>query len=333
MAPLEPTTRPADRWVRVLDRMEHRRADVGLRFWAPPLWLEVTMTGPDSDRWPLAGGPDQEWNWQSSEPCLEATELAEAGAGDERLLAVVSRYAVENLILNAVHEIGEWFRLDGRRVFPAHPGRVQPDDDHPVYDDVDGNGPVRTEVGFPATSLPGAALPEPSVAQAGVAARVAATVAASRFSYLPGTSISYGALGPVVTGPDGPAAAWHGVWSPDVLQAGPTAVAAGPADHPIGAAAGPADHPIGAGPADHLTGAVASDVHRALVHYEADRVCRAFHVDGHRVWFVASDRPPLRAADDPADSALEPLTITITHAGEELLGRSTARPSMRLANR
>ena len=52
-ADLDPAPgRDQARWVRILDRIEHRQPDVGLRFWGLPLWLEVTMTGPDSDRWP-----------------------------------------------------------------------------------------------------------------------------------------------------------------------------------------------------------------------------------------------------------------------------------------
>ena len=295
------TTWATVRWVRVLDRMEHRRVDVGLRFWGPPLWLEITMTGPDSDRWPLTDGPDQEWNWQSSEACLEAMELAAAGAGDDRLLAVVSRYAVENLILNAVHEIGEWLRLDGSRPFPAHSSRAQ-SDDHLVNDDIDGNGSVHLDISFPPLPTSGGPVVRgPSKAQSGALDRVDSVVAASRFSYLPGTSISYGPAGPVVTGPDGPAAAWHAAWSSDVVEGTGAAVASDPVDH--------------------LVGAIAADVHRALVYYEADRVCRAFHVDGHRVWTVASDRRGRGGAGDPTDPQLRPLEIAISYAGQDPLGR------------
>lgn len=39
--------------------------------------------------------------------------IAEAGADDQVLLGAASRYGLENLLVNAVHEIGEWLRLDG----------------------------------------------------------------------------------------------------------------------------------------------------------------------------------------------------------------------------
>ena len=67
------------RWERILDRMEFRQAGIGLRFWGPPVWLEVTMTGPDSDRWWAAAAGDvldQSWNWHSNTSCIEAMHLA-----------------------------------------------------------------------------------------------------------------------------------------------------------------------------------------------------------------------------------------------------------------
>lgn len=296
------TSWSAARWARVLDRIEHRCADVGLRFWAPPLWLEVTMTGPDSDRWPRTDGPGKEWNWQSSEPCLLATELGAAGASDEQVLAVVSRYALENLVLNAVHEIGEWFRLDGRRVFPSHPDPARSEDPRTVDDDLDGNGEVHLELGFPGgwTSIPPAVPGAPE----GITDRVGTIVAASRFSYLPGTFVSYTTGGPVVTGPGGPGVAWHGAWSSEVLQRAGRAVETEPPD-----------------PHDRIVGAVATDVHRALVHYEADRVCRAFHVDGRAVWAVASGRAVELGADELGDPRLQPMTVSVVHTG-----RSTGAP-------
>ena len=89
------------------------------------------MKGPDSDLWFLAGQADREWDWQSSAPCPEVAELSDTGADDDELLAPVSRYTIENLILNAAHEIGEWLRLDGQRLFPAHPSRPLPGEASP----------------------------------------------------------------------------------------------------------------------------------------------------------------------------------------------------------
>jgi hypothetical protein len=303
-AAAETLTWPLARWARVLDRIEHRRSDVGLRFWAPPVWLEVTMTGPDSDGWPRTVGPDRAWDWQSSEACVEAMEAAAAGASDDLVLSVVARYAVENLVLNAVHEIGEWFRFDGRRVFPAHPDNAQVGDGK-VSDDLDGNGWVHLEFGYPPAVPPArVAVSEPGHS---LRDRVTGIVAAPRFTYLPGTSISYGRDGPAVAGPDGAAGVWRSAWSLAVRQE--------------------ADAAVAADCAGGLIDAVAADVHRALVHYEADRVCRAFHVDGHRVWTLASADPGRRDPEELTDPPLQPLRIAIVHADRLLPGRGPGSPS------
>ena len=91
------------------------------------------------------------WDWQSSAPCVEVADLANEGADDDRLLAVVGRYTIENLILNAVHEIGEWFRFDGRRLYPAHNSGIAAPSDR----DDQGNGAVtlRLEFGQAAADL------------------------------------------------------------------------------------------------------------------------------------------------------------------------------------
>lgn len=306
IAASEAPTWSAARWARVLDRVEFRRPDVGLRFWSPPVWLEVTMTGPDADRWPSTDGPDREWNWQSSHPCVEAMTLAASGAGDDRVLAAIGRYTVENLVLNATHEIGEWLRLDGRRILPAHPERACPDNGSPVADDIDGNGPVHLEFGYPPPADPCDPLAlGPTDGLPGLDDRIRAVVASSRFTYLPRTSVSYEPAGPLIAGPDGPAS--YAAWSTEVL-------------HLVGA-------PLGTDHADRLVDAVAADVHRALVHYEADRVCRALHVDGHGVWTVTPDRSRRRDAHRDADGvigpALQALTITII--------RTDAAPSVRPA--
>jgi hypothetical protein len=243
---------PLDRWVRILDRIEHRQPDIGLRFWGPPLWLEVTMDGPDSDRWPAISEQITCWDWQSDGACTAATELIAAGAGDDELLAAVSRYTIENLILNAVHEIGEWLRFDGERLFPAHPPGAE--------SGAQGNGAVRLEVEFeqrvslPASVATGA---HPNPAEAPLVVGVAGAADASRFTYVAGTTISYDAEGPVVH--RWSAAPWRSSWSASTWLA------------------------LATNGADVVT-AVARDVHRALVFYEADRICRAFHVDGERAW-------------------------------------------------
>ena len=123
--------------------------------WGPPLWLEVTMCRPDSDRWPANTQRNESWNWQSPETCAEAENLFDQAADDDQLLIAVGRYTVLNLILNAVHEIGEWFRFDGRRVFPAHPSARASSG----ASDGQGNGSVQLTVTFSPPARPTPAFP------------------------------------------------------------------------------------------------------------------------------------------------------------------------------
>ena len=248
------------RWRRILDRIEHRQVGVGLRFWGPPLWLEVTMDGPDSDRWPVVGDEAVSWDWQSNRACDEVDELALDGAADDRLLDAVAGYTVENLILNAVHEIGEWFRLDGERVFPAHLARGAAS----LLGVDQGNGSVTCTIGFEEED--DVASPTPSRPVAPAATRVPADVVApSRFTYLPGATVSFTADGPVIEGRS--TAPWRSTWSPSTVDA------------------------LRAHSADEVE-LIARDVHRALVSFEADRICRAFHVDGTTPWTLAGAPGP-----------------------------------------
>jgi len=270
------------RWVRILDRIEHRQGDVGLRFWGPPLWLEVTMDGPDSDR-PSAAGDDQPWNWQSAEPCHEVMRLAAHGATDDTLLAVAARYTIENLVLNAVHEIGEWFRVDGRRPFPAHLSSEIPGTDR----DRQGNGDVVTVLAFgpggpvaPVTD--GRHMPPSSV------------LARTRFSARPGTTVTFDGLGPVVRSdarPHEPSTVSRSAWSGATLDM------------------------VDASAQDLLL-LVTRDVHTALVHHEADRICRAFHVDGRQVWRL--DRASSAAHEGVRTArAIERLAVSVTYHDKE----------------
>lgn len=268
------------RWVEILERIEHRQPGVGLRFWGPPLWLEVTMTGPDSDRWPTVSDEITSWDWQSGTEC-DVARLAAAGADDDELLAVVARYTVENLILNAVHEIGEWFRFDGQRIFPAHP----PDAAGCSDDDDQGNGEVTVRLTFGAScNLPATPGAESDGSPAG---RLADAVAASRFTYLPDTTISYEPAGPVIVTRSNTRSSWRAVWSNATLEAVN------------------ADAP-------ELVAMVARDVHGGLVAHEADRICRAFHVDGSRPWRLVATEPSGaadRLAPDHTEAA--PLSLSI----------------------
>jgi hypothetical protein len=268
------------RWVSILDRIEHRQPQVGLKYWGPPLWLEVTMRGPDSDLWPANTNDGHEWNWQSDEPCEEAAALAGEGADDDRLLAVVGRYTVENLILNSVHEIGEWFRFDGQRLFPAHPAR-----DAPLNDD-QGNGGVQLRVTFGQGAERSATPSDKRLIE-----RLAEIAAAPRFTYFPDTAVSFEAPGPVIRTSQESASptVWRSTWSSSTIEA------------------------AGAG-ADELVMLVARDVHRALVSYEADGICRAFHLDGRRPWRLDAPMPPL--GPEPADdgsAGSELLAISLTY--------------------
>ena len=277
---------PEARWARILDRIELRQVGLGLKFWGPPLWLEVTMTGPDSDRWPAntEGNDDADsWNWQSAETCVEAETLFRQGADDEQLVVAVARYTVENLILNAVHEIGEWLRFDGRRVFPAHPSAAA----LPTVDDKQGNGAVQLTVAFgpPAAA---SALPEPppvdQLSAQRQVRRMTEVASPSRFTYLPGTAVQYLAAGPIVRlHPIGRrATGWRSTWSVTTLDA----------------LEGGAD-------AETLIGLVQRDVHGALVAWEADRVCRAFYLDHRRPWGLSVLGPSLGAEPEAEGGQFE----------------------------
>jgi hypothetical protein len=273
-----------DRWIPILDRIEHRQAHLGLRFWGPPLWLEVTMKGPDSDLWPANIDKDEEWNWQSSSSCTDAARLADEGADDDHILDLVGRYTIENLILNAVHEIGEWLRFDGRRLFPAHPGRTAP-----RLDDGQGNGIVQLLVSFAS----GAALVSAATDSdpGNLMTRLTQNVAASRFTYFPEIAVSFERAGPVIRrrGGGGDLTLWRSTWSASTIA---------------GAAA----------PIDELITLITHDVHRALIYFEANRICQAFHVDGRRPWRLATPAADLR--DTPEDEGVgsTPLAISVGYS-------------------
>lgn len=294
------------RWISILDRIEHRQPEVGLRFWGPPLWLEVTMSGPDSALWFANSSATQEWNWQSDTPCSEAATLADEGADDDQLLAVVSRYAVENLILNSVHEIGEWFRFDGERVFPAHPtghASIAEADDQ-------GNGSIQLQVTFPRDADVSDEPLDPLTVDERMAQRLLEIAAGQRFTYFPDFNISFEACGPVVrTGQiGGSRTVWRSSWSRSTVEAGSADM-------------------------DALVVLVARDVHRSLVFFEADRICRAFHVDGRRPWRLSVPKPPL--GPEPADleaAGTEWLALSIVYLDNTLKLRANFNDLTRQVN-
>ncbi len=296
-----------ERWKRILDRIEQRQVGVGLKFWGPPLWLEVTMTGPDSDAWSTAGfdgGGEPSaswpsWDWQSNEPCLDAMSLADAGADDDELVEVAARYTLENLILNATHEIGEWLRYDARRPFTAHLERPVPSVDDaqsgtgaasddgqdapaPVPGDVQGNGLVHVEVSFASTGQHGASQTEPSDASGAAGEELRRRVGAWRFTYRPGTAILFEPDGPVVisTVADGSGrqGRWHSTWSATTLSR------------------------VDGSDTD-LADAVGRQLHEMLVQVEADQICDAFFVDGRRPWYL--DRADLEGPTFVEDLAAQ----------------------------
>jgi hypothetical protein len=181
---------------------------------------------------------------------------------------------VENLILNAAHEIGEWLRFDARRVFASHsavPG---------VADGPQGNGIVDISVHFDAGSVlsvvdgsnwdgsdwdgsggdgAGETARGGAAERRAVSARAAEVAAAWRWAFMPEMAISYGPQGPIITeaGRD----LWEWRWSASTIDALEA-------------------------PEAEFVAEVQRDVHQALVWLEADRVCEAFHVDGSRPWHV-----------------------------------------------
>lgn len=253
------------RWAALLDRIDVRLGDVGLKFWGPPLWLEVTMTGPDSDLWPAVSSERHSWNWLSSEACTTVTELTNDGAGDAALLAAAGRYTLENLVLNAVHEIGEWLRFDGERLFHAHAPAGRASDQ--------GNGAVdiafsysHTEPGAPPADDPAVCATPPDLAAG------PRPSAAGRFTYLPGATITFTPYGPLIgsaartaapttrsTAVEATAPPLALAWSQRTLQAVEIDEEAG-------------------------LRTAARDVHRALVAYEAQRICNALHIDSVTRW-------------------------------------------------
>jgi hypothetical protein len=277
--------------VPILGRIEHRQPHIGLKFWGPPLWLEVTMQGPDSDLWPAIANEDQEWNWQSGAPCADVAALGGDVADADQLLSAIGRYTLENLILNAVHEIGEWLRFDGQRLFPTHLPHVAPLSEG----DEQGNGAVQLQMTsvrqaeVPST-LPHRLAMNDSKAEA-LVGRLANCVAGPRFTHLPDTTISFEAAGPVIrTGRGGGASTvWRSAWSASTFEA------------------------AGA-PMEELIKLVGQDVHRALVFSDADAICRAFHVDGQRPWRLAAIQPHLDAETGDEEAQGELLSISITYS-------------------
>lgn len=281
------------RWASLLDRIDVRLCDVGLKFWGPPLWLEVTMTGPDSDQWPAVSSQQHSWNWQSSEACTTVTEMINGGAGDVALLEVAGRYTLENLVLNAVHEIGEWLRFDGERLFHSHAPvdpALKPSSDQ-------GNGTV--EIGFSyARSEAGERqaddLADSSTPQEPIAGLRASS--ADRFTYLPEVIITFTAYGPLIESATRTA----------TPGAPSLAVEAVPA--PLGVAW--SQRTLQAVELDEEAGlrAAARDVHRALVAYEAQRICSALYVDSVTQWHLDGVSEADTAATSPkaASVLIEP---------------------------
>lgn len=284
----EPDSWSGERWVEILDRIEYRQVGIGLRFWGPPLWLEVTMTGPDSDLWAMAevgDVPDQPWDWQSTDPCHEAERLVGAGATDDGVLAVLSEYTFENLVLNSVHEIGEWLRFDAKRLFAAHgANRV-------VGDGVQGNGAVGVKVNFVPTAdgvdRDGTSRSDPITTDK-VSGRLSELAAAWRFTYLPGKRISYGEGGPILTDTlgGGMGRTFLGsTWSKSTQEAGSAAA---------------------------FVEAVQRDVHRMLVCSEVQRICEAFTVDGRCPWYLELG-PDRDGEAAPSEANRKPVSVCITY--------------------
>ena len=233
------------------------------------------MTGPDSAEWATAasGGADERSSdWQSDAPCDEAVRLAAQGASDDELLAAVSACTFTNLVRDATREIGEWLRFDADRLFAAHGSSrpAGPDGVAASDDGAQGNGAVTVLIHFDGggLDLSGPEDVADPVAARRVTARAGALAAPWRFSCLPGLSVDFAERGPVVVDttpcPPGRSRAGASGWAPSTVAA--------------------LDAPDG-----DFVEAVQRDVHLALIRSETRRICRAFHVDGHRPWWLPSD--------------------------------------------
>jgi hypothetical protein len=134
------------------------------------------------------------------------------------------------------------------------------------------------------------------------ARRLVQRAAPSRFTYLPDTTVAYEAAGPLIrTRADGgQPTAWHSAWSSSTLDAD-------------------------AVDAPESLALICRDVHSALVLCEADRICRAFHVDGRRRWRLQA--PESAPGGDPPDAdALDAdqLSITIAYGDDAPSGVPTS---------
>jgi hypothetical protein len=252
------------------------------------------MTGPDSDLWPANSDDSRPWDWQSSKPCDATLRPVEDDPHDDGVVMVVARYTLENLILNAVHEIGEWFRFDGERVFPAHPSSSSTSDQ---IDD-QGNGAVNLTVVFGAgpdlSADRGPGLPVDQLQAQRRLRRLREAAGPPRFTYLPAISIQYRATGPMICHhrPGLPATEWSALWSMATL----------------GALDRDAD-------TEELLASMKRDIHGALVAWEADRICHAFHLDGRRLWQLAATPP---TGGETLDPQAEPIALVIDYtAGPE----------------
>ena len=293
------------RWARILDRMDFRQAGIGLRFWGPPLWLEVTMTGPDSDSWWAAAAGDvrdQSWNWHSNTSCCEAMRLASTGAGDDVPLSAISRYTLENLVLNAAHEIGGWFPFDGRRLFVAHRSRAQPPRaaGEVIDDRTQENGIVRIDVNFDPDSSDlvsaGPVHVPDDIASVGTPERAAELAAGWRFSYTPGKTVLLATAGPGIADTTGNSGAPRSVWGTTWSIASYQTLDA---------------------PPDKFVAAVQRDVHRALIRYETAVICDNFYVDGRRPWYLNPEPGPKTAITSTEDRAnRDPVTVSIAYGAE-----------------
>jgi hypothetical protein len=253
------------RWARVLDRIEFRDPEVGLRFSGPPLWLEVTMRGPDSATAASgAHGAEAAWDWQSD----TTLPPLPPGADDDTLLAAAGRYTLHNLVLNAAHEVGEWLRLDGRRVFPPHGGPVQATGSpwERAGDGAQGNGSVVVEV----VDAPPLRLDQPPEGADAVFC-VPAEAAAGRWTYLRDTSIRYTSTG-VVLDDRRPARA----------SVAPTSTLAWSPEARSEADCSDVPHSGVTGPSDAGRAVLVREVHRAVLHAETAWIVDALHIDGRR---------------------------------------------------
>lgn len=296
------------------DRIRFTHPDVHLSI--SPAATELTWRGPDSDD---PAGPVRDWDWLSAPDTtglveLERLAVSRTAAAADEVVRLLTRRAHQALALNAVHEVGEWLKLNGVRPFGPHTpirdrltGQVVPGG---VDDGPQGNGAVLLELAYDA-HLPEAAptVPAPTPT-AGALEWLCQCLAACRFSdaftYRPGSRVEITPGGPRLVVDDlldartgaRTTATLDRRWSSSVLEAATALHGAAPESLAWNV----------------LARQVARDVHRTLVIFEIHEIGEHLLVDGSRPLDPHLSSEQVRAGASPlgADGA-GPVRVVLTY--------------------